>query len=250
VTDRAQFDEENRARIAAMAGDTTLRALSREWFTASCRHRYSYHFSWLGLPVIQYPQDLVAMQEIIWRTRPELIVETGVARGGSLVFFASMLEMLGSAGQVVGVDIDLRRHNRTAIENHPLAARITILEGSSTDPAILEKVQRLARAVGSVLVVLDSNHTHDHVLRELELYSPLVRPGGYLIVMDTVVEDLPAELFPDRPWRPGNSPRTAVEAFLEANDRFQVDEEIENKLLVTVAPGGYLRCVREAHASR
>jgi cephalosporin hydroxylase len=153
--------------------------------------------------------------------------------------------MLGAPGQVVGVDIEIRRHNRAAIESHPLAGRITMLEGSSTDLAIVEKVRTLARAVSSVLVVLDSNHTHDHVLRELELYSPLVRPGGYLIVMDTVVEDLPAELFPDRPWRPGDSPRTAVQAFLKGNDRFQVDEEIENKLLVTVAPGGYLRCVRE-----
>jgi cephalosporin hydroxylase len=245
VTAREQFDAENRARIAAMAGDATLRTLSREWFTASCRYRYSYHFTWLGLPVIQYPQDLLAMQEIIWRIRPEVIVETGVAHGGSLVFFASMLEMLGAPGQVVGVDIEIRRHNRVAIESHPLAGRITLLEGSSTDLAIVEKVRTLARAVSSVLVVLDSNHTHDHVLRELELYSPLVRPGGYLIVMDTVVEDLPAELFPDRPWRPGDSPRTAVQAFLKGNDRFQVDEEIENKLLVTVAPGGYLRCVRE-----
>ena len=233
--DREQFDADNRARIAAMAGDGAFRALTREWFNASCRHRYSYHFTWLGLPVIQYPQDLIAMQEIIWRTRPELIVETGIARGGSLVFFASMLEMLGSAGRVVGVDVDIREHNRAAIERHPLSKRIAMLDGSSIDAAIVEEVRAIARTIRSILVVLDSNHTHAHVLRELELYSPLVRKGNYLIVMDTVVESLPAELFGDRPWGPGNNPRTAVNAFLKDNDRFRLDEEIENKLLLTVA---------------
>ena len=245
MTDREQFDADNRARIAAMAADSAFRTLTREWFNASCRHRYSYHFTWLGLPVIQYPQDLIAMQEVIWRTRPELIVETGIARGGSLVFFASMLEMIGSSGRVVGVDVEIRRHNRAAIESHPLAKRITMLEGSSIDGAIVEEVRTMARAIRSILVVLDSNHTHEHVLRELELYSPLVRKGGYVIVMDTVVEDLPAELFPERPWGPGDSPRTAVQAFLKNNDRFQVDAEIENKLLLTVAPGGYLKRVKE-----
>lgn len=243
--DREQFDADNRARIAAMAGDGAFRALTREWFNASCRHRYSYHFTWLGLPVIQYPQDLIAMQEIIWRTRPELIVETGIARGGSLVFFASMLEMLGSAGRVVGVDVDIREHNRAAIERHPLSKRIAMLDGSSIDAAIVEEVRAIARTIRSILVVLDSNHTHAHVLRELELYSPLVRKGNYLIVMDTVVESLPAELFGDRPWGPGNNPRTAVNAFLKDNDRFRLDEEIENKLLLTVAPGGYLKCVKD-----
>jgi cephalosporin hydroxylase len=243
--DREQFDADNRARIAAMAGDGAFRTLTREWFNASCRHRYSYHFTWLGLPVIQYPQDLIAMQEIIWRTRPELIVETGIARGGSLVFFASMLEMIGPAGRVVGVDVDIREHNRAAIERHPLSKRIAMLDGSSIDTAIVEEVRAIARTIRSILVVLDSNHTHAHVLRELELYSPLVRKGNYLIVMDTVVENLPAELFPDRPWGPGNNPRTAVQAFLKDNDRFRLDEEIENRLLLTVAPGGYLKCVKD-----
>jgi cephalosporin hydroxylase len=245
VTDREQFDADNRARIAAMARDSAFRALTREWFTASCWHRYSYHFTWLGLPVIQYPQDLMAMQEIVWRTRPQLIVETGIARGGSLVFFASMLEMIGPAGRVVGIDVEIRSHNRAAIESHRLAKRITLLDGSSTDVAIVEQVRAIAGTSPSTLVVLDSNHTHRHVSRELELYSPLVRKGGYLIVMDTVVEDLPDELFSDRPWKRGDSPRTAVQAFLNSNDRFQVDEDIENKLLLTVAPGGYLKCVKD-----
>jgi cephalosporin hydroxylase len=156
-----------------------------------------------------------------------------------------MLEMLGSAGRVVGVDVDIREHNRAAIERHPLSKRIAMLDGSSIDAAIVDEVRAIARTIRSILVVLDSNHTHAHVLRELELYSPLVRKGNYLIVMDTVVESLPAELFPDRPWGPGNNPRTAVKAFLKDNDRFRLDEEIENKLLLTVAPGGYLKCVRD-----
>jgi cephalosporin hydroxylase len=245
VSDPEQFEAEKRARIAAMAADAGFRRLSREWFDASCRHRYSYHFTWLGLPVIQYPQDLVALQEIVWRTRPELVVETGIARGGSLVFHASMLELIGGPGRAVGVDIDIRAHNRAAIESHPLARRIALIEGSSVDPAVVQQVRGLARGLRSVLVVLDSNHTHEHVARELELYSPLVRSGGYLVVLDTVVEDLPAELFPGRPWGPGNNPRTAVQSFLAGNERFVVDSEIEAKLALTVAPGGYLKCVKD-----
>ena len=225
MSDPERFETEKRARIAAMAADAGFRRLSREWFDASCRHRYSYHFTWLGLPVIQYPQDIVALQEIIWRTRPELVVETGIARGGSLVLHASMLELLGGRGRVVGVDIDIRPHNRAALESHPLARRIVLIEGSSVDPDVAQQVHRLARGLHSVLVVLDSNHTHVHVARELELYSPLVRPGG--------------------PWGPGNNPRTAVHAFLAANDRFVVDSEMEAKLALTVAPGGYLRCVKD-----
>jgi cephalosporin hydroxylase len=245
LTDPEQFEAEKRARIASMAQDPSFRKLSRDWFDASCRHRYSYHFTWLGLPVIQYPQDLIAMQEIIWRTRPDMIVETGIARGGSLIFFASMLELIGAPGCVVGVDIDIRAHNRAAIEGHPLAKRIALLEGSSVDPAVAQEVRTLARGRRSVLVVLDSNHTHEHVMQELHLYSPLVRRGGYLLVLDTVVEDLPADLSAARPWGPGNNPRTAVKAFLKENERFEVDAEIENKLLLTVAPGGYLKCVKD-----
>jgi cephalosporin hydroxylase len=246
LTDPEQFEAEKRVRIASMAQDTSFRRLSRDWFDASCRHRYSYHFTWLGLPVIQYPQDLIAMQEIIWRTRPDVIVETGIARGGSLVFFASMLELIGAPGMVVGVDIDIRAHNRAAIESHPLAKRIALIEGSSVDPAVAQEVRALVRGRRSVLVVLDSNHTHEHVMQELRLYSPLVHRGGYLLVLDTVVEDLPADLSAGRPWGPGNNPRTAVKAFLKENERFEIDSEIEGKLLLTVAPEGYLKCVKDA----
>lgn len=238
----SDFEERNKKVIAAMAADPSLAKTSRAWFDQASRYEYSYHFEWLGRPVIQFPQDMIAIQEIIWRTRPDLIVETGIAHGGSLIFSASILEMLGGSGRVVGIDIDVRPHNRTALEAHPLAKRITLLEGSSIDPAIADRVQAMARDAKQVLVLLDSNHTHEHVSRELELYAPLVRPGGYLIVMDTVVEKMPADAFPDRPWGHGDNPMTAARAFLAKNPRFVVDEAIEAKLLLTVAPGGYLLC--------
>jgi cephalosporin hydroxylase len=205
----------------------------------------TYNFTWLGRPIIQFPQDVFAMQEIIWRVRPDLIIETGVAHGGSLVFYASMLEMIGGPGEVVGIDIEIRPANRAAIESHPMFGRIRLVEGSSVDPLTVQRVCALAAGKKRVLVVLDSNHTHDHVSAELRLYSPLVTKGSYLVVFDTIVEHMPAHAFPDRPWGRGNNPMTAVCAFLEKTDRFTVDREIEEKLLITVAPSGYLRCVRD-----
>jgi cephalosporin hydroxylase len=184
------------------------------------------------------------MQELIWRSRPDLIIETGIARGGSLVFYASMLELIGGTGRVIGVDIDIRERSRSAIEQHPLAGRIAMVEGSSTDDAVLDRVRELAWGRQTVLVVLDSLHTHDHVLRELELYSELVSPGGYVVVFDTVIEQMPAGSYPDRPWDRGNSPATAVQAFLRDSDRFEVIREIDDKLMISAAHGGYLRCVR------
>ena len=211
----------------------------------SFRHEYSYHFRWLGVPIIQYPQDIVALQEIIWRIQPDAIVETGIARGGSLIFSASMLELLGGDREVVGVDIDIRHHNRIAIETHPLAKRISMIEGSSVDKEVVDAVRRKVEGRERVLVILDSNHTHDHVLKELRLYSPLVTAGSYLIVFDTVVEQMPDEFWGDRPWGKGDNPLTAVHAFLEETDRFEIDSEIHTKLQITVAPDGYLRCVRD-----
>jgi cephalosporin hydroxylase len=235
----------NQANLQRMAGDATLRREARELFIGACRYRYSYNFSWLGRPIIQFPDDIVAMQEIIWRVKPDLIVETGIAHGGSLILWASLLHLLGGDGQVVGIDVEIRPANRSEIEGHPLSSRITMIEGSSVDAAVVERVHDLARARQRALVVLDSNHTHDHVARELELYSPFVRRGSYLIVMDTVVEEMPADFYPDRPWGPGNNPKTAVEAFLKSNNRFEVDQEIDGKLLMSVAPGGYLRCIKD-----
>ena len=234
----------NSDSAARMAADAALQKAANELFVRSCEYRYSYNFSWMGRPIIQYPQDMVAMQEIIWSVRPDLVIETGIAHGGSLVYYASLLELLGNDGIVVGIDIDIRPHNREAIEAHPMARRIRMIEGSSIDPGTVAQVAELARHRKRVLVTLDSNHTHDHVLQELLLYSPFVSVGSYLTVFDTVVEDMPKALFPDRPWGPGNNPKTAVREFLGKTDRFVVDKEVENKLLLTVAPDGYLRCVK------
>jgi cephalosporin hydroxylase len=240
-SDHEQFKAEGDREITSMAADETLQTLTTRWFNQSCRHKYSYHFTWMGLPIIQYPQDIVALQEIIWQVQPEVIIETGIARGGSLVFYAAMLELLGGAGQVVGIDRDIRSHNRVAIENHPMFKRITLLEGSSVTDHIVQQVHTIVQHKAAVLVVLDSLHTHEHVLREMNLYAPFVTPGSYLVVLDTVIEDMPPELLSERPWEPGNSPKTAVHAFLQNNPRFAIDHSIQQKLLITVAPDGYLK---------
>lgn len=241
----SDFEQERRERIARLGGDRQLRALSRDWLREVSRHGYSYNFEWMGRPIIQFPQDVLAMQEILWSVRPQLVIETGVAHGGSLVLYASILDLIGEDGMVVGIDIEIRPQNRLAIEGHPMARRIRLIEGSSVDAAVVDEVRALAAGRRPVLVTLDSNHTHDHVRRELEMYEALVTKGSYLVVFDTVVEDLPEDFFPNRPWRPGNSPKTAVADFLKVSDRFEVDAAMESKLLVTVAPAGYLRCVKD-----
>jgi cephalosporin hydroxylase len=215
---------------------------------ASTIPKYSYNFSWLGRPIIQYPQDIIAMQELIWAVQPDLIIETGIAHGGSLIFSASLLELNAACGgppdaEVLGVDIDIRAHNRAAIEAHPMFKRITMMEGSSIAPEIIAQVQ--AKAAGQrVLVCLDSHHTHAHVLAELEAYAPLTSVGSYCVVFDTLIEDMPAELFPDRPWGPGNNPKTAVWDYLKTHPEFEIDQSIQHKLLITVAPDGYLKRVK------
>jgi cephalosporin hydroxylase len=243
--DAGDFEKEKTLQVRELGRDERLRRLSLEWMTQASRHRYSYNFTWLGRPIIQFPQDLIAVQELLWRVRPELVIETGVARGGSAVYYASILELLGGRGLVVGIDVDLRDHNRAAIQGHPLAQRIELLDGSSVDAGVVTRVREIAASRQPVFVVLDSNHTHGHVLRELEAYAPLVTVGSYLIVLDTLIEDLPADFFPDRPWSRGNSPRTAVREFLRTHREFEIDREIEWKLAITVAPEGYLRRVRE-----
>jgi cephalosporin hydroxylase len=217
--------------------------LSRNWLEESVRQRYSYNFTWLGRPVIQYPQDLMALQELIWRIRPEVIVETGIAHGGSLVFNASMLELIGGRGRVIGVDIDIRAHNRAALDDHPLRGRIELIEGSSIDEAVVRAVVESVGEARPVLVILDSMHTHAHVLAELRSYSPLVSAGSYVVVLDTVIADLPGDLYPDRPWSPEDNPRTATLEFLGEDSRFEVDTELEQRLAITTAPGGFLRCI-------
>ena len=211
---------------------------------AADRHDWSYQWNWLGVPVIQLPSDIVVLQEIIWETRPQLVIETGIARGGSLVLSASILQLIGE-GQVFGVDIDIRAHNRKAIEAHPLAHRIRMTEGSSVDEAVVAEARRAASAVDRVMVILDSNHTHEHVLAELGAYAPLVTMGQFLVVADTFVEDIPAqEHRPGRPWGPGNNPATALRAWLAECEDFEPDPFLNSKLLLTASPGGYLRRVR------
>jgi cephalosporin hydroxylase len=240
------FQEENRQDIVAMGADQEFRALSDAWMTESVRHRYSYHFRWMGRPIIQYPQDMIALQELIWDLQPDCVVETGVAHGGSLIFYASLLELLGGDRQVLGIDIEIRPHNRTAIEAHPMFRRISLLEGSSIDPTVFAQVQSFVKGKQRVLVVLDSNHAHDHVLEELRLYSQLVQPGSYVVVLDTVVEDLPAGMTQNRPWDKGSNPKTAVWEFLRESQRFELDTAMAHKLMITTAPDGFLKCVGDA----
>ncbi|HEX2543236.1 MAG TPA: cephalosporin hydroxylase family protein [Ramlibacter sp.] len=240
-----EFEEEVSRNIEGLGRDTDLQAMSRVWVREIAPHKYAYNFRWLGRPVIQFPQDLVAMQEIFWRVQPDLIIETGIAHGGSLIFSASMLELIAACGgppdaRVLGVDIDIRAHNREAIEAHPMARRIDMIQGSSIAPDVVAQVRAAAANRQRVLVILDSNHTHDHVLAELQAYAPLVSVGSYCIVFDTLLEDMPAASFTDRPWGPGNSPKTAVREFLRTQAGFEVDRSIEHKLLITVAPEGYL----------
>ena len=234
-----QFQADCDREIAAQGQNAELQDLSRRWFDASAKAKYSYHFTWMGRPIIQYPQDMVAMQEVLWRVQPDLIIETGVAHGGSLVFYASILELIGK-GEVLGIDIDIRAHNRAAIEQHPMMKRIRLLQGSSIAPDIALQARQAASGK-RVLVVLDSNHTHAHVRAELELYAPLVSVGSYCIVMDTVVEDLSPDAIFDRPWAKGDNPKTAVFDYLKGHPEFEIDKGIDDKLLLSVAPSGYLR---------
>ena len=215
----AAFEAERAANIARQGDDLELAALGIDWMLRVAPYRYSYHFSWLGRPIIQFPQDIVAMQELVWKVRPERIVETGVAHGGSIVFHASMLELLGGEGRVMGVDIDIRPHNRREIESHPLARRIDLVEGSSIDGSVVGVVDAWAGG-RRTLVVLDSHHTHDHVLAELRAYAHLVGKDSYIVVMDTTLDDVPPNFAGERPWGPGNSPKSAVHAFVGECDRF------------------------------
>ena len=240
-----EFEKRNHEMVTAMSVDMDLQEKACSLFTAANKHEYSYHFRWLGRPIIQYPQDIVAIQELIWEVQPDLIIETGVAHGGSLILSASILELIGRPASVLGIDIDIRAHNRVEIERHPMSKRIHLIQGSSICEEVISKVRKHVTNAKRVLVFLDSNHEHEHVLKELELYSPLVSKGSYVVVFDTVIEDLPAGSFPDRPWDKGSNPMTAVFDFLKSTKRFVIDKNLENKLLLTVAPNGYLRCVAD-----
>lgn len=231
--------EKNRC-IEHYSGDADFAALSRAWTIKALEKKYMYAFSWLGRPVIQLPTDILAIQEILWSVKPDLVIETGIAHGGSLVLSASILELLGS-GEVIGIDIDIRSHNRQAIERHPLARRIRLIEGSSIDSNVVDQVKKLALGKQKVVVFLDSLHTHDHVLAELNAYAGLVSAGSYCVVFDTFIEDMPHDFdWGNRPWRKGNNPKTAVHAWIKGHPEFMIDQSFENRLMTTSAPDGFL----------
>ena len=253
------FQMEVDERIAANATNTDLREAAARFMRASTMPRYSYNFSWMGRPIIQYPQDIVAAQELIWQVRPDLVIETGIAHGGSLVLSASMLALLDlcdaidagkafdpriSQRRVLGIDIDIRPHNAAAIAAHPMASRIQTIQGSSIDAGIIAQARAVAASYQRILVCLDSNHTDEHVYAELEAYAPLTSRGSYCIVFDTIIEDLEPQLLGARPWKPGNSPKTAVHRYLATHPEFEIDASMHDKLLITVAPDGFLRRVR------
>ena len=255
----SEFKKESEARIAAIPDNLDLRNTAAAFLQSSISAMYSYNFDWLGRPIIQYPQDIVAIQELIWKVKPDLIIEAGIAHGGSLILSASMLAMLdmcdaieagetidprASQRKVLGIDIDIRTHNRAAVEIHPMSSRIQMIEASSISRETIEQVENISAKYSRVMVFLDSNHTHSHVLSELKAYAPLTSIGSYCVVFDTVVEDLPGEIIHDRPWGPGDNPKTAVWEYLKINDDFVIDKSIHDKLLLTVAPDGYLKRTR------
>ena len=256
MTEFEKFAIEVEANIDGLSKDTMLQALSKIWLRDTAPHKYSYNFRWMGRPAIQLPNDAWAMQELIWEVKPDLIIETGIAHGGSLICYASMLALLDMAEavenggvadpaktkrKVLGLDIDIRAHNREAIETHPMRPWIKMIQGSSIAPEVISQVHAIAKGYERIMVSLDSNHTHNHVLEELKAYAPLVSKESYCVVFDTVLEDMPAEQCANRPWTPGNSPKTAVWEYLKTHPEFEIDKSIQHKLLITVAPDGYLK---------
>ncbi len=240
----------------AMKADDGLKNKTIDWFCDTVKYKYSYNFEWQGRPIIQYPQDMMAMQELIWKIKPDLIIETGIAHGGSLIFSASMLALLdmvdaidgetilnpkASRRKALGIDIDIREYNLKAIEAHPMASRIQMIEGSSIEPTIVRQVQEVAKKYSKILICLDSNHTHEHVLAELRAYAPLTSVGSYCVVFDSIIQDMPDNMFSDRAWGVGNNPKTAVWEYLKSHPEFTIDQSIQDKLLITVAPDGYLK---------
>jgi cephalosporin hydroxylase len=241
-----QFKEERKEAMQEMKQDSELKNKSLDWMLHADKHKYIYNFNWMGRPIIKFPQDIIALQEVIWQVKPDLIIETGIAHGGSIIFSASMLELLGNDGRVIAVDIDIRQHNREEIEKHPMMKRIKMLQGSSVDPAIVKQIADYAKGFKNVMVCLDSNHTHQHVLDELRLYAPLVSVNSYIILPDTLIEFFPQGYYSDnRPWDVGDNPYTAMKAFLKESSDFVKDETITDKLLITEAfGGGFLKKVK------
>lgn len=240
-----QFNKEKDETIKLQGDTPELVKAGLDFMVKATATKYSYHFSWMGRPIIAFPQDMIAMQELIWEIKPDLIIETGVAHGGSIVYYASLLELIGGDGLVVGIDIDIRKHNRDLIEAHPMMKRIKLIEGSSVGEEVLNQVKEIAASKKTIMVCLDSNHTHEHVLEELNQYASLTSVGSYCVVFDTVVEDMPTDWnWSPRPWGVGNNPKTAVFEYLKTHNNFEIDKSIDNKLLISVAPDGYLKRVK------
>jgi len=257
MDDHREFTQQCQAEVIQQGKDAQLATTTNQWIAEAAQHNYSYHFQWLGRPIIQHPQDMLAVQQILWQVQPDLVIETGVARGGSLIYYASLLELIAQCGgpeqaKVLGIDIDIRAHNHAAITQHPMAKRIELLQGSSTDARLFSEVKQRASQSQRIVVLLDSNHTHAHVLQELERYAPLVTKGSYCVVFDTIIEDLPETFSAKRNWGKGDNPKTAVWQYLntlsentvtDANGdivNFKIDTAIEAQILITVAPSGYL----------
>ncbi|WP_371803624.1 cephalosporin hydroxylase family protein [Candidatus Lokiarchaeum ossiferum] len=239
-----EFKKERAKDMELMSKDKELSQKSIEWMIHAEKYKYTYNYSWLGRPIIKYPNDIVLQQEIIWEFKPDLIIETGIAHGGSIILSASMLELLGGDGLVVGVDIDIRKHNRDEIEKHPLFKRIKLIEGSSTSDHVMDQIRKIAQNKKRIMVFLDSLHTHDHVLDEMKCYSPFVSVGSYLVVSDTFIEFFPEGHYSNRPWDRGDNPYTAVQEFLSENDGFEIDTKKESKLLITEGISGWLKRIK------
>ena len=248
--DNNNFLNEVNTLIKKQGQNKNLNKAANTFFLETVGSKYSYLFSWMGRPIIQYPQDILMVQELIFKTNPEFIIETGVAHGGSLTLSASMLALLDlrenilprdSKRKVIGIDLEIRKHNRIAIENHFLSNYIELIEGSSTDQNVINKINNLCPSSHSTMVFLDSDHTEEHVLRELFLYSKFVTKGSYLIVFDTSIEFFKDINYERKKWSVGNNPRTAISKFLENNNDFEIDKSIDDKLLISVAKEGYLK---------
>lgn len=256
--DEIKFQKKCAKEIKAQGGIGILKTLSKKWMLESLKTNYTYHFEWLGRPIIQYPQDIVAMQNLIWKVKPDLIIETGIARGGSLIFYASILKLLSLCyknfkPKVIGIDIDIRKHNKKSIISHPISKNIKMIEGSSVDETVIDKIKKISKKSKNIMVILDSNHTHDHVLKELKIYGNFVSKGSYMVVFDTIIEDLPKKYNANRPWSKGNSPKSAIYEYLKEIKKenifdkqgnkitFKIDNFYENQNVITVAPSGFLK---------
>jgi cephalosporin hydroxylase len=243
--DQVSVDTDDGVQTYGLSSPEAFAAISKVWLRAGWDTKYVYSFTWHGRPIIQLPDDLVRIQEVVFSVAPDVIIETGVAHGGSLVFYAGLCKIMGR-GRVVGIDVEIRPHNRAAIEAHPLAPYITLIEGSSIDPDVVEQVRAHVGEGETVLVTLDSNHTKDHVLAELRAYGPLVTSGSYIVAMDGIMGDLVGAPRAGADWG-WNNPTEAAHAFVAENTDFVLEEPpkafnegvIEER--VTYWPDGFIR---------